>query len=280
MAAPELREKLAILSDAAKYDASCASSGASGRNSLRVARHRLDRRHGHLPFLRAGRPLHLAAEDPAHQFLRLRLQLLHKPLVLERPPRPLQRRRGGAADHDLLPPQLHRRPVPVVRRHPLSRRDDDGDGRSRTPLARGRELRRLHPSQDDPGVLAGADRTGRPLRRPAVDQRRAADGRGRQAPGAGEATARRSGCRWPGCARSIEEQARADAENAGGARAFAPGRPVDADDHRRGRDRRTKASCRPARGSTAATSCGASTTPPSVPIPDSSSVAAARSGRR
>jgi putative DNA modification/repair radical SAM protein len=35
MAAPDLREKLAILSDAAKYDASCASSGASGRNSLR-----------------------------------------------------------------------------------------------------------------------------------------------------------------------------------------------------------------------------------------------------
>jgi putative DNA modification/repair radical SAM protein len=35
MAALTLREKLAILSDAAKYDASCASSGAAGRDSLK-----------------------------------------------------------------------------------------------------------------------------------------------------------------------------------------------------------------------------------------------------
>ncbi len=35
MSAPTTREKLAILSDAAKYDASCASSGSSGRNSLK-----------------------------------------------------------------------------------------------------------------------------------------------------------------------------------------------------------------------------------------------------
>lgn len=35
MAVFSIREKLAILSDAAKYDASCASSGAAGRNSLK-----------------------------------------------------------------------------------------------------------------------------------------------------------------------------------------------------------------------------------------------------
>ena len=35
MSALSLREKLAILADAAKYDASCASSGAAGRNSLK-----------------------------------------------------------------------------------------------------------------------------------------------------------------------------------------------------------------------------------------------------
>src|SRR5665648_371055 len=34
MAALNIREKLAILADAAKYDASCASSGTSKRNSL------------------------------------------------------------------------------------------------------------------------------------------------------------------------------------------------------------------------------------------------------
>jgi putative DNA modification/repair radical SAM protein len=36
MAALSIREKLAILSDAAKYDASCASSGAASRNSLKT----------------------------------------------------------------------------------------------------------------------------------------------------------------------------------------------------------------------------------------------------
>jgi putative DNA modification/repair radical SAM protein len=36
MAGLSTREKLAILADAAKYDASCASSGASGRNSLKA----------------------------------------------------------------------------------------------------------------------------------------------------------------------------------------------------------------------------------------------------
>jgi putative DNA modification/repair radical SAM protein len=35
MSDPSVRDKLAILSDAAKYDASCASSGSSGRNSLK-----------------------------------------------------------------------------------------------------------------------------------------------------------------------------------------------------------------------------------------------------
>lgn len=35
MSAPSIRDKLAILSDAAKYDASCASSGAAKRNSLK-----------------------------------------------------------------------------------------------------------------------------------------------------------------------------------------------------------------------------------------------------
>lgn len=35
-------QKLAILADVAKYDASCASSGSDKRHSLGVARYRLD----------------------------------------------------------------------------------------------------------------------------------------------------------------------------------------------------------------------------------------------
>ena len=63
----DLQQKLAILADAAKYDASCASSGTKKRDSLRRQGDRLDRGDGHLPRLCAGRALHLAAQDPADQ---------------------------------------------------------------------------------------------------------------------------------------------------------------------------------------------------------------------
>ncbi len=84
----DLRQKLAICRMPPSTTHPALPSGAEAQFD-EVERHRLDRRHGHLPFLRAGRPLHLAAEDPADQFLHLRLQLLHQPLVLECAPRPL-----------------------------------------------------------------------------------------------------------------------------------------------------------------------------------------------
>ena len=89
-----LDRKLAILADAAKYDASCASSGTLEARLARRQGHRLDRGLGHLPQLCARRPLHLAAEDPAHQFLRLRLPLLRQPRLEQRRARPLHGRRG------------------------------------------------------------------------------------------------------------------------------------------------------------------------------------------
>ena len=96
MAQLDTRQKLEILADAAKYDASCASSGTAKRNSQGRQGHRLDRGHGHLPRLCARRPLHLAAQDPADQQLHLRLPLLHQPQELERPPRALHRRRRSS----------------------------------------------------------------------------------------------------------------------------------------------------------------------------------------
>ena len=74
----KLATKLRILSDAAKYDASCASAGArqhaavQGTGSARL-------RQGHLPHLHAGRALRVAAQDSAHQLLRLRLRVLREP---------------------------------------------------------------------------------------------------------------------------------------------------------------------------------------------------------
>jgi hypothetical protein len=66
----DMARKLSILADAAKYDASCASSGGTRRDSSA-------QQGRHLPQLRARRPLHLAAEDPAHQLVHIRLRLLH-----------------------------------------------------------------------------------------------------------------------------------------------------------------------------------------------------------
>ena len=119
------------------------------RRLLRLQRHReagfqrrqgprLDRaRHGHLPFLRAGRPLHLAAEDPAHQRLQLRLPLLRQPRLQQRAAGALHRRRGREAHARLLSPQLHRGPVPLLRHHPQRRLHHGAGGRaSRARCAR------------------------------------------------------------------------------------------------------------------------------------------------
>ncbi len=45
----EIARKLAILADAAKYDASCASSGTTKRKFARLPGHRINRREWHLP---------------------------------------------------------------------------------------------------------------------------------------------------------------------------------------------------------------------------------------
>ena len=78
------------------------------RNTTRPARRRarekrdsrnggpgFHQRHGHLPFVHAGRPLRIAAQDPADQFLRVRLRLLHQPPLEQRAPRAFLRPGGG-----------------------------------------------------------------------------------------------------------------------------------------------------------------------------------------
>ena len=116
----DLQAKLAILADAAKYDASCASSGGGKRTSKRRQGHRLERGHGDLPRLCARRPLHLAAQDPADQPLHLRLPLLHQPQELERPPRAVHPEE--VVDLTLLlSAQLYRGAVPLFGDHPLAR---------------------------------------------------------------------------------------------------------------------------------------------------------------
>ena len=83
-------------------------------------------------------------------FLHLRLPLLRQPQELERPPRPLHAGGGGRAHARLLPPQLHRGAVPLLRHHPLARLHDGADGRGGAVAARGARFPRLHPPEDDP----------------------------------------------------------------------------------------------------------------------------------
>lgn len=58
-----LQEKLEILSDAAKYDVSCTSSGVDRRGKKGLSWQFLCRRH--LPQFCRGRQMYLPAEDPA-----------------------------------------------------------------------------------------------------------------------------------------------------------------------------------------------------------------------
>ena len=142
-------EKLRVLADAAKYDASCASSGA--RRGRGARRPRQQRRHRHLPQLHAGRPLRLAAQDPADQLLHLRLPSTASTGSRSDMPRArFSVERGRRPHARLLPPQLHRRAVPQLGHHPVARLHDGAAGRGRADAARDASLRRLHPPQGDP----------------------------------------------------------------------------------------------------------------------------------
>ena len=189
-------------------------------------------RHGYLPQLYAGRPLRLAAQDPAHQFLHLRLPVLHQPAHLERAAGALRGRRGGQADPGFLPAQLHRRPVPQLGHHPVGRLHDGAARRGGAPAARGASVPRLHPPQDHPRCRSLADPGSRPLGRPPVGEHRAADPRQRDPPRARKKRPHDQagdGFHSPQAGRKSRR-----AEGAG----LRAGRPEHADDRRRRRQRR------------------------------------------
>ena len=137
------------------------------------------------------------------------------------------------ADARLLPSQLHRRPVPLLRHHPLARLHDGAARARREDAARGARLPRLHPSEDDSRRRSAPDRRGGALRGSALGQHRDADGGRALRARAGEDRARRSSSRW---ATSACAARRAKAEPR--APRYAPAGPEHADDRRRRRDQR------------------------------------------
>ena len=193
----------------------------------REERHRLDRGHGHLPRLRAGWPLHQPAEDPADKFLRLRLPVLHQPPQQQRPPRPLHAGGSRYPHARLLPPQLHRGPVPELRHHPQPGLYDGAGGARGQAAAPGARLPRLHPSQDHSGRLARAAGRGGPLCRPAQHQRRAADREQPRASRAGEGHGRHPPFHGPHAPAHRRSKGRAEGAS------LRPSRPEHAAHHRR-----------------------------------------------
>jgi predicted DNA-binding helix-hairpin-helix protein len=71
MTGKTLESKLAILSDAAKYDASCASSGSTKRDSRDGKGLGSNQGSGICHAYAPGRALHQFAQDPDDQFLHL-----------------------------------------------------------------------------------------------------------------------------------------------------------------------------------------------------------------
>ena len=198
MATLDLKGKLAILADAAKYDASCASSGAD-RSATRKPASGIGSTEGigHLPLLCARRPLHLAAQDPADQFLRLRLRLLRQPPLQQRPRAPASRPRRWST----LTLDFYRRNY--IEGLFLSSGIIRSPDYTMEQLVRvARMLREEHGFRGYihlktiPDAAPELIAAGRALRRPAVDQHRAADRASPRAARAGEGRSRRSARRW------------------------------------------------------------------------------------
>ena len=180
MARLSLQEKLGILADAARYDASCASSGTTRRDS---------RDGTGLGSTEGSGICHAYAPDgrciSLLKILMTNFCIYDCAYCVNRVSSNVRRARfsargGGDADAGILPPQLHRGAVPLLRHRPQPGRDDGGDGAHRPLAARGARLSRLSAPQDDPRRRPAAARRGGTLRRPLVDQCRAADGCQRQ----------------------------------------------------------------------------------------------------
>ena len=126
--AMDLQNKLAILADAAKYDASCASSGTDKRSSIGGrgigSTEGSGICHSYTPDGRCISLLKILLTN----YCTYDCLLLRQSRQQQRAARAVQRRRGGAAHARLLPPQLHRRAVSQLGDHPQRRLHDGAGG--------------------------------------------------------------------------------------------------------------------------------------------------------
>ena len=200
MARLTLIDKLAILSDAAKYDASCASSGSTQRDSSQSKG---------IGSTGGSGICHAYAPDGRCISL---LKILMTNFCIYDCVYCVNRSSSNVARARFTVEEVVELTMSFYRRNYIEGlflssgiiRNSDYTMEEMVRIARKLRLEenfcRLHPPEDDPRRLAGADRGGRALRRPAVDQHRTADRRH-----AGGAAPRRrspatSAARWGTCA--------------------------------------------------------------------------------
>ncbi len=173
----DLQRKLEILADAAKYDASCASSGTERRDSsdgkgIGSTAPGMGICHSYAPDGRCISLLKILLTNACNYDC---LYCVNR--ASSNVPRARFTVDGGdrASDARLLPAQLHRGTVSVLRHHPQPRLHHGAGGERRAKTARGASLPRLHPSQDHSGSRRGADHGSRQICRPPQHQHRSAD---------------------------------------------------------------------------------------------------------
>ena len=208
----ELQRKLEILADAAKYDASCASSGTELRDSsdgkgLGSTAPGMGICHSYAPDGRCISLLKVLLTNACNY------DCLY---CVNRASSNVARARFTVDEvveaHDrLLSPQLYRRPVSFLRHHPQRRLHHGAGGERRAQIARGTSLPRLHPSQDDSGSRRVPDHGGRQICRPPQHQYRDAAGDEPCEIRAGKKTYARSAAPWAGCGSSWMKRKKATA---------------------------------------------------------------------
>ena len=141
------QSKLRILADAAKYDASCASSGSTG-SGLRAGSE-TDRRR-HLPQLYARWSLCIPPKNSPNELLYLRLLLLRKSRLERHTTRPIHT--AGSRDVNV---EFYKRNYieglfPKFRSHPKHRLHDGGVDTSSAFAPKRPSIRRLYPPEGSP----------------------------------------------------------------------------------------------------------------------------------
>lgn len=165
-------ERLKILTDGAKYDVSCSSSG-SGRKNTRDGLGNASMAGICHSFTQDGRCISLLKMLMSNDCV---FDCVYCPnrRSADVPRRKRFARRDVRAGDGLLPAELYRGTVSFLRRPEIARLHDGAAAGNHTQAAHGIQVQRLYPPEGDPARGQGADRTRGGVCRPHELQRRIA----------------------------------------------------------------------------------------------------------